>query len=262
MEIKGVEDLYEECCGAYDKRGRKFFYIWKSGDIFEESDICLAPIWYSDSRLLTIEEFNYDPIREEDSTWKISDFSVPRDRRLCHRSYKFINLERDDDLVLLKCKIRPVVLLKSVESKWRYPRAAEGDKFWMAVPIFTYKKRHLQQCVVRDQALLCPFRFYMPPRKPKGPGLEEEGAARFDVLQFIPESNLQFYKVYDLKRQMRIPVKLFPPAFMALVGHLAIFLPGVELTGKTVEWYGFFRELVWDLVKESLSEEDLPEPLR
>ena len=190
METKGVESLYEECCSAYDKEGRKFFYIWKSGDIFEVSDVCLAPVWYSDSKLLTIKESNYIPTDEESSTWKISDVSIPKDKRLRHKSYKFINLEKDDDLVLLKSKIRPVVLLKQVESKWRYPRATEGDKFWMAVPIFTYKKRHLQKDVVSDQALLCPFRFYMPPRKPKGPGLEEEGAARFDVLQFIPESNL------------------------------------------------------------------------
>ncbi len=59
-------------------------------------------------------EDRYDPMDcTFNSTWKLCHFSKGlREGRLPHRPYKLSNLETDDDLVVVKCKIRPVLLIK------------------------------------------------------------------------------------------------------------------------------------------------------
>lgn len=119
---KGVIGLYDTCCDGA-------FYEWtipKRKDIengfikqVSERRICMAPIWYNDDEALTLIEDNYDSMDEYHSTWKLTHFSTgTRDQRLSHRPYKVFNLETDDDLVVVKCKIRPVLLIRNVTSDW------------------------------------------------------------------------------------------------------------------------------------------------
>ncbi len=125
---KGVSDLYEYCCD-----GR--FYEWVFPDDFGNPPpnvgpkyICMGPICYKDDEIFTLIEEKYDPIHEEASTWKIGRFKEGiRDTRLPHRPYKVFQLETDDDLLVLKCKIRPVLVIKKIESDWRVPEKSRKN---------------------------------------------------------------------------------------------------------------------------------------
>ncbi len=243
MDTKGVQNLYEYCCD-------KEFYEWVSQErpgasslSIDKSHICMGPVFYKDDEFLTLVEANYDPIHEESSTWKLTQFKIgDRGARLPHRPYKILQLETDDDLLVLKCKIRPVLLIKKIESDWRYPYTYFLDT-WLCLPLFSYKKRHSQKYIISDQKLQVPHRFYFPPGNP---GLAEECAGLINQLQCIPQDNLFPFKGFcDTEEpNMERPIKLVDKAFQAVIGHIAQFLPGINLTGDSYDWYYFFKELV------------------
>jgi len=243
MRPKGIISLYDYCCDNN-------FYEWFFSEEYKSRDqrifprlICMAPVYFKDDGILTLKEEVFDPNEERNSTWKITDFDEgPRNSRLPHRPYKEFQLEKDDDLMVLKCKIRPVLAIKELKCDWRMPYK-HFMKFWLCLPIFSYRPRHPQSFVISDQRLEAPIRFYFPPGTP---GLAEEGAALISGLQCIPERNLYPYKCFcDLgDTPMDRPVKLGDYAFKAVVGHLSKLLPEIEISGSSKEWYDFFKELV------------------
>ncbi|MBU2227828.1 MAG: hypothetical protein KJ936_09250 [Proteobacteria bacterium] len=245
-KLKGIAGLYETCCEGS-------FYEWvipKSSDVAAgnttqtaERRICMAPVWYNDDEALTLIEDRYDPMDEFNSTWKLCHFSKGlREKRLPHRPYKLFNLETDDDLVVVKCKIRPVLLIRNVTSDWRVPgNMAKIYHTWLCLPIFTYKQRHSQPYVLKDQALQLPHHFYFPPGMP---GLDEEGVGKLTELQFIPEQNIFAKKKMCDAEKMQLPFCLTKEAYQSVIGHIANFFPGIEISGEAKEWYDFFVELV------------------
>ena len=243
MVTKGVAGLYEYCCDGK-------FYDWvflkkheKLPPDIDKKNICMGPVYYKDDEILTLLEDKYDPIHEEHSTWKIARFlDGTRYNRFPHRPYKTFQLETSDDLLVLKCKIRPVLVIKKIESDWRIPNKYFFNS-WLCLPLFSYKKRHSQQYVLLDQMFQVPHRFYFPPGIP---GLNEECAGLINELQCIPQLNLYpkkcFCDISDFK--MDRPIKLSDNAFHAVIGHIAQFLPGIIVSGESFKWYDFFKELV------------------
>ncbi len=245
IEFKGVERLYDECCDGS-------FYKWvfpkseyNPPPIVDEKYIYTAPIWFNDAEVLTLIEDNYDSLNELHSTWNLSPFSAARsNKRLPHRPYKRFQLESGDDLVVVKCKIRPVLLIKKVSSDWRIPgNTANLFNTWLCLPIFSYKQRHRQEYVITDQALKRLHHFYFPPGTP---GLDNESVGKLVEMQFIPEKNLsKKKKMCEVKEpHMRRPFCVSDKAFQSILGHIASFLPAIEISGECKEWYDFFVELV------------------
>lgn len=250
MTTKGVADLYEYCCDGN-------FYEWvsaaeqdHSGTEFKEKQICWAPVFYKEDKSLTLIEDKYDPINEESSTWKLARFEESTAKqRLRHRPYKTFQLESDDDLLVIKCKIRPVLVISKVETDWGVPYN-KFSRSWLCLPLFSYKPRHSQRYVMDDQALKIGHRFYFPPGNP---GLDEESAGLINEIQFIPENNLSPFKSFYDKEEpaMDLPIKLTAKAFHAVIGHIAKILPDIDITGESLEWYAFFKELVNEQIAKS-----------
>ena len=250
VDLKGVQGLYEECCDGH-------FYEWvlpKHGaapPVAAERHICTAPVWYNDAEALTLIEDNYNSLDEMNSTWKLSYFSAGlRDKRLHHRPYKVFQLESDDDLTVVKCKIRPVLLIKRVSCDWRIPgNAAHLFQTWLCLPLFSYKPRHTQGYVIIDQSLKRPHHFYFPPGTP---GLECECAGKLIEMQFIPEKNLTPMKgmCYEGAVKMQRPVRVTEPGFNAVLGHIASFLPYTEISGDVRAWYDLFVEAVQEQISK------------
>lgn len=243
INLKGIEGLYEYCCD-------NSFYEWvfpiqgSPPSEITERCICNAPVWYNDSESLTLIESYYDSIDESNSTWKLSNFSSGKsEKRLPHRPYKLFQLESDDDLVVVKCKIRPVLLIKKIISDWTHPNnTARMFNTWLCLPIFSYKPRHSQKYVITDQELKRQHHFYFPPGTP---GLDHESVGKLIELQFIPERNLTpFKKMCEIGNiNMNRPVCLSEKAFHAVLGHTVGFFPSIEISGESKEWYDFFVEL-------------------
>jgi hypothetical protein len=253
VACKGVEGLYEYCC---DHK----FYEWvlpkessERPPRVDQKYICMAPIFYKDDLIFGLREDKYISTDEEESSWKIAIFSEgTRDTRLPHRPYKIFQLEKDDDLLVLKSKIRPVLVINKIASDWRKPYNYFFNS-WLCLPLFSYKKRHPQKYVISDQELNVPHRFYFPPGTP---GIEEESCGQIIDLQSIPEVNLYPFTCFcdTLEPRMGRPIKLGDRAFSAVMGHVARFLPGIEITGESLEWYAFFRELVREQIAKYVSD--------
>jgi hypothetical protein len=248
-ELKGVKGLYELCCDDN-------FYEWVFPEHgvppqIAERFICSAPIWYNDSEALTLLEANYDSLDEASSTWKLSAFSAgTRDQRLPHRPYKLFQLVSDDDLVVVKCKIRPVLLISKVSSDWRIPyNTANFLNTWLCLPLFSYKPRHSQQYVIEDQAMKRHHHFYFPPGIP---GLDCESVGKLIELQFIPEKNLTLMKKMceSGSPKMNRPFRVSELAFQAILGHVSKNLPRIEITGDTREWYETFSSWVTEEIEK------------
>lgn len=240
-DIRGVQGLYEQCCYGP-------FYEWVADQqTFGEGYICSAPVWYQNSEALTLVEDKYDAFDEINSTWKLAAFnSGVRDKRLPHRPYKSFQLESDDDLMVMKCKIRPVLLLKKAACDWRIPgNQANIYSPWLCLPLFSYKDRHSQAYVLDDQALKKPHHFYFPTGRP---GLDNESVGKSIDIQFIPESNLTPHKKLCDEVRMKKQIKLSEKAYKAVIGHFACFLPGIELAGESKEWYDFFKDLAQEQI--------------
>ena len=252
--LKGVEDLYEFCCDGN-------FYDWvfpgQPGEApppIAPRYICMAPIYYKNAEVLTLVEDSYDPINEDRSTWKIGRFKDGvREERLPHRPYKIFQLETDDDLLVLKCKIRPVLVIKKLGIDWRIP-GTYVDNMWLCLPLFSYKSRHSQRYVLSDQSLQIPHRFYFPPGTSGGPGLDDECAGLINEIQCIPDMNLSAKRCFcnvGTPKMFR-PIQLGEKAFQAVVGHIAKLLPEISITGEPLKWYEFFKELVNEEISKVL----------
>lgn len=238
--LKGVEDVYENCCGGS-------FYEWifpsVEGTIspLQSGQICSTPVWFNDDKALTLVEVDYYSLDERRSTWRLGEFSEgTRDERLRHRPYKTFQLESDDDLLVVKCKIRPTIAIQKVSCDWRFPgNRALLHHTWLCLPIFSYKNRHTQDYVLQDQSLDRPHHFYYPPGTP---GLDNESVAKLIELQFVPEANLTpMRKMCEIKQpHMARPFKLVEDAFNAVLGHLSQILPRIEISGEIQEWYELF----------------------
>ncbi len=250
---KGIEKVYDLCSDGT-------FYEWvvSRGPETPENRILpkqffMAPVCYKDKGGLTLKEDNYLVLNEEESTWKITTFdSGLRGSRLPHRPYKQFQLESDDDLVVLKCKIRPVLLISKLECNWKLP-LLRSFNYWLCLPIFTYKRRHNQEFVIADQKFETPTRLYFPPGVP---GLNEEAAGLVKELQFIPEGNLLYpHKCHNVDSDppMDLPVKLSDIGFEAVIGHIAKTLPEIEISGQSKDRYDLFKELAAMAIDDALS---------
>lgn len=247
-ELKGIQGLYEECCYGQ-------FYEWifpehgSPPPLAAERYICTAPVWYNDAEALTLIEDNYNSSDEMNSTWKLCHFAYGlREKRLSHRPYKVFQLESDDDLVVVKCKIRPILLIKKVSSDWRIPgNTAHLFDTWLCLPVFSYKNRHTQEYVIKDQSLKCPHHFYFPPGTP---GIDNESAGKLIEMQFIPEGNLtQLKKMCDEGTiKMQRPFRVTEYAFHALLGHITNFFPYMDISGDVKAWYELFAETVQEQI--------------
>lgn len=250
--LKGVDGLYEDCCD-------KIFYEWliptaeqiKHSAIpsFAEARISWAPVWYNDSQAFSLMEDKYDSFDEWNSTWKLTNFSATTRGRRLPRPYKVFNLEKEDDLIVHKCKIRPVIMIKDISTDWRVP----GNYFhnaWLCIPAFAYKTRHSQKYVLADQALNRPHHFYLPPGTP---GMDEESVGMLSEMQFIPEDNLTPFRKWCEAEKMYMPFKLSEKAFHAILGHITKIIPTIEISGRAQEWYEYFSDLVREQIEKICS---------
>ncbi len=131
-----------------------------------------------------------------------------------HYPIKAIELEQDEFLFIYPGKTRPVIISGYTEAKW-----LNQDKpqiLYLCVPIFTFKNRHPQEMVIKAQAFQYSSLFYMPQDIV---GLDEESAARLDLIQPITTGALQPFMSPNRK-----PLALSDEAYLYFINHLSNFL--------------------------------------
>ena len=266
---KGLVNAYDFALSCIDSSLSFYEWITDEPNKFHAGQICEAPAWYEKrNRWFFIDE-HYDPIKEEESTWKARIFTG-KEREMDEGKYTFVkkyfDLEKDEKLIATHTKYRPVVLIRFYESSWHNPGNSETFlKNWLCLPVFSYKSRHNQEYVLNDQRFLNPDRIYMPPAYKNIPGINLESAIQLQAIQMVNENYLMplksFCNTHDPK--MNRPFKVSNLGIKIILFHLFknlnIFqiFQEKDLKNELLEennLYYNFVEIVDEYIKESWKE--------
>jgi hypothetical protein len=252
---KGINDLYNKIC--LDLSENKFnFTDWILDNTFCPGMICNTVAWYVKTDRWYLDEANYDPMREEDSTWYAKKYTGKYPTSNTLSVMKYFKLEKDERLITTNGKERPVILLKEAKDSWWNPAISSAhEKFWLCIPLFSYKDRHSQDYVLNDQRLNNEIAFYIPPWHGNCPGINMESSARYHAIQMVKEEHLIPLKRMCATRepQMNRPFGLTPLGFELLMYH---FYTGFHLFPELENadtYYSLFKEEVNKRILKALN---------
>lgn len=212
MNRKGI-DWISDIAGfdIYEELAMKERMSYKAGQLYS------APIKYPLTPPKVLQLESYDPIKEENTTFNISNYKS--DEPLQEMPLKFLNLKSDDRLFILQGKKRPVIVLTCCHIDWLYNTSLESgikEQMVLCLPVFTFKDRHTQEYIVKIQAFLFPNLFYL---SSSSQGIFKESAARFELIQPIHKGDMQ-----PLKNVNNKPFRLSDNTLKLLYHQLSIFL--------------------------------------
>ncbi len=252
---KGIPEVYDIACSSLSDDKQDFFeWILDKPDQLHPGQICMAVVWYEKKKKWYLEEVDYDPIQEERSTWKAIEFTSPYPPQIQHNVAKYFDLELEEKLITTNSKIRPVILLKYFLSDWLNPANTRYHvSRWLCLPIFTYKDRHNQEYVLKDQRLNSPDRFYIPTFSGSKPGTDRESVARYHAIQMINESYLSLCRLHCTAREpkMNRPFKLSRFGLKIVMYHFFKYLGIFRELEETETEYTLFKECVNDLIDQA-----------
>jgi len=255
MDKKGIPELYNEAT-QFLTRDKENFYDWiqTKNTTFVQGQICESIVWYEEKdRWILVEEL-YNPTDEGNTTWlakPVRGNSLPPPRGSV---IKYFNLEREEHLLAVNSKKRPVLLLKDYNNDWiNIPGTSSTRKNWLCLPIFSYKDdRHTQEYVLDDQSLKSKSRFYMPISHNKNPGMTKESCVRIDALQMIQEESLspikQLCQTSEPKMQREFKVSNF--GMTIIIKHMLQNLNLIVDKNYNDEYYELFQEYCCEAVQQ------------
>jgi hypothetical protein len=185
---------------------------------------------------------NYNALDESKSQYEVKRFQAD-DRS--HMPIAELGLRSDENYYLYRGKERPLIVVKSIGSRWMNPLYDES--LYACVPIFSFKPRHTDESRIRTMGFCFPDLFYLPSH---ADGCTEEGAARFELMQPIARKGLHNY----FKGSPSRPVALSDEAFALFVNHMGRFLLSKDLDHEICEQIDVYRSLVL----EELEKQKLP----
>ena len=150
-----------------------------------------------------------------------------------------LSLKSDEYLFVTPGKTRPFISLGETQTGW-----FGNEKIVLGIPIFRFKVRHTQEFVMRIQAFDYPWLFYIKPDKKNG---IEEGAARLELIQFIPKGHCQPFKVPT--PEGRFPIKLSEYNYKVLWYQLHKFMHGVPLSEELEEAISVYKSILLDKIQ-------------
>ena len=185
---------------------------------------------------------NYNALDESKSQYEVKRYETG-DRS--HMPIAELNLHSDENYYLYIGKERPLIVVKSIGTRWLNP--LHDESLYACVPVFSFKPRHNEESRIKTLGFDYPNLFYMPP---DANGCTEESAARFELMQPIARKALHSY----FKGSPSRPVALSDEAFALFVNHLGRFLLSKDLDSEICEQIDVYHSLVIEeLQKQELS---------
>ncbi len=200
-----------------DLEGEPFItWNYEKQPYFCEGMFCTTLLEYDKGEKWYLDEVHYDPINEENSTWKIIQYQGKFPEKNNNTVMKYFKLEKDEWIIARSGKERPVVLLKKTVDDWWNPiNKDKHETYWYCLPIFSYKDRHPQDYVLNDFCLNNPHKFYIPPSVDLSPGISEESVCRFHNIQMINEKHLRPMKKHCEEKEP----KMQRPYYLSKIGY-------------------------------------------
>ena len=253
---KGLLDLYNKICLDLTANNEGFVdWVLEPSTKFCQGMFCNTITWYVKKDRWYLDEASYDPINEEESTWYARKYSGKYPDSNSSNVMKHFALEKDERLITTNGKERPVILLKYTADDWWNPiNTSRHEKYWLCIPIFSYKDRHSQQYVLNDQCLKNQNSFYIPSWYETFPGVNSESSARFHAIQMVKEDHLTPIKrmCFNSEPQMSRPFGLTKTGIEILMYHFYNQFTIFPELSESHTLYSLFKEGVNSLLQITL----------
>lgn len=258
MDKKGLSDLYHDAT-QFLTDNKESFYTWilDNNTKLYQGQICESLVWYEEKDRWYLVEDGFNPFDEANTSWlakPVRGDSLPQPRQTV---LKHFNLEKEEHLLAINCKKRPVLLLQEYNNDWvNVPGQKSTRKTWLCLPIFSYKDdRHNQSYVLDDEAFKTRSRFYMPLSCNTCPGMTKESCIRIDALQVIQEESLSPIKMLcnipSVNMSKRFRVSDF--GLTMIIKHLLLHLNLTLNKSYKDEYYDLFVEYCSEIIAKTLA---------
>jgi hypothetical protein len=261
-EVKGILSLYNDILSLFP--GEPQFFEWiKDNNIpgLQSGQICSTIPYYAKRKRFSLASVKYDELDEERSTWQAKRLT----NRLPFPSgdghvMKYFELESEESLITLHCKIRPAILLHyNSNNWWNQADVRFHIETWTCLPIFSYKGRHTQGFVLKDQSMETD-RFYMPPFYSTNAGLPKESAAIYSYIQTIPIENILPLRIPCIEDSINHSIKLSKDALKLVLYHYYKMNHLFNEIESIDTYYDVFKDMVTDIINDTISNKNIPIP--
>lgn len=183
----------------------------------------------------------YDPRDETKASYVIRKLDTQRPPPT-HFPIKELGLRADENYYILHGKMRPAVVLQTIQSTWAnqlYP-----EPYVLVAPAFTFKPRHDLAFRYRVAALEFPHLFYLPAQHG---GVGEPSVLRFEFIQPVALAGIRPLLFDGAKKQG----VLSETAWAMLLHHLVKFTSGRPLDDELEQTLRAYQDLVLQALRQA-----------
>ena len=146
----------------------------------------MGPVTYLASQIQSIALESYDPQDESRNRYSIQT-SEPDDSDLFnHQPVYDLRLESNEELLVNKAKLRPVIVISQRNQLWPMGGARLAERGLVCIPVYSFQPRDSDEFRRRIGVQEYPWWIYLPEQM----GFHE-GFARLDRIQTLEESHLR-----------------------------------------------------------------------
>lgn len=154
-------------------------------DCFRQGTFFRAPIHHVDSRQTFVRLIYTDPEGKRPPVFQLTD----KDRDAYNHqpvTHRGVELRHDEEFVVARSKLRPVILFSSPLEAWRLLRGTRPEETFVCLPTYGLDE-YDEQFRLAVQAFKYASLFYLPQDNRFG---RKEAFLRFDRLQVVPKQQL------------------------------------------------------------------------
>jgi hypothetical protein len=186
-----------------------------------------------------LEVDNFDPKNEAKVSFKIASASTGAP--ISHFPIKELALQSDENLYVVRGKLRPAVVLQTAVTDF-YSREAP-EPYVIVAPCFTFKLKHTPKYRAQIASMKYPHLFYLPAH---AYGFGENGALRFELIQPATTVTVQPYLTSGKKQQF-----LSSEGWAILQHCLVLFMTGTVLDAELAQTLKEYGEIVMEAYSEA-----------
>ena len=153
----------------------------------KRGQLCYAPGQYITAKLRILVLVKYDPTNERLNQYKVLN-DPPEDVLFKHTPVHDLKLRDDEELLVIRAKRRPMIILSVAASEWPPGGGRLAEKTRMCAPLYSFHENDPIELRARIDALECLWWVYVPEDAARN---IKEGFVRLDRVQVIEESQLQ-----------------------------------------------------------------------
>ena len=183
---------------------------------------------------------NFDPQNETRATFRVANVSTSG-APTSHFPIKELALQSDENLYVVRGKLRPAVVLQTVTTDF-YSRETP-EPYIIVAPCFTFKMKHTPKYRAHVASLKYPHLFYLPAH---AYGFSEQGVLRFELIQPAATATVQPYLTSGKKHQF-----LTRESWAILQHSLVRFMTGSVLNAELAQTLKEYGEIVMEAYSDS-----------